>query len=142
MSGQNEVPLSQRDLELMIEAWMLPLDHYSPCLQRMGKKFAPIAAVDASLIKLSLAAFNWAGYREKTGAAKITCVLDWMRGAPNQFVFTATSRVYDLKAAAALKFCERRCSGITNISHLFQRIWFSLWLCFLIHLKTAVDQYR
>jgi hypothetical protein len=57
---------------------MLLLGHYSPGFQKMGKKFARIAAVDASLIKLSLQAFNWASYREKTGAAKMTCVLDWI----------------------------------------------------------------
>ncbi len=68
--------LSQRDLEQMIEAWLFLLGHYSPYLQKMGEKFKNIAAVDASLIKLSLEAFDWASYREKTGAAKMTCVLD------------------------------------------------------------------
>lgn len=47
----------------------------------MGKKFSDIAAVDVSLIKLSLAAFDWASYCEKTIAAKMTCALDWVRGA-------------------------------------------------------------
>jgi len=133
--------LSQRDLEQMIEAWMFLLGHYSPGLQKMGKKFARIAAVDASLIKLSLAAFNWASYREKTGAAKMTCVLDWMRGVPNQFVFTAAGRVHDLKAAAALKFC----AGWT---YLFDRGYFSFDFLtavievganFVIRLKDGVD---
>ena len=68
--------LQQRDLEQMIEAWVLLLGHYRPQLARLGKKFARIAAVDASLIKLSLAAFNWAKYRGQKGAAKITCVFD------------------------------------------------------------------
>lgn len=110
--------LSERDLEQMIEAWMFLLGYYSPQLQKMGKKFARIAAVDASLIKLSLAAFSWATYREKTGAAKMTCVLDWMRGVPNQFVFTASGKVHDLKAAMALEFC----AGWT---YLFDRGYFS-----------------
>lgn len=110
--------LSQREPEQMIEAWAVLLGHYSPYLQKMGKKFARIAAVDASLIKLSLQAFNWASYREKTGAAKMTCVLDWMRGVPNQFVFTASGKVHDLKAALALKFC----GGWT---YLFDRGYFS-----------------
>jgi hypothetical protein len=44
----------------------------------MCKKHARIAAVDAGLIKLSPAAFCWATYREKTGAAKINCLLDWV----------------------------------------------------------------
>jgi hypothetical protein len=133
--------LSQRDLEQMIEAWMFLLTHYSPGLQKMGKKFANLAAVDASLIKLSLAAFNWASYREKTGAAKMTCVLDWMRGVPNQFVFTAAGRVHDLKAAMALKFC----AGWT---YLFDRGYFSFDFLtavievgahFVICLKDGVD---
>jgi len=70
--------LQQRDLEQMIEAWMMLLAQFAPHLERLGKKFARIAAVDASLIKLSLAAFDWAQYRAKTGAAKITCVFDWV----------------------------------------------------------------
>jgi hypothetical protein len=110
--------LSQRELEPMIEAWMLLLGHYSPYLQRMGKKYARIAAVDASLIKLSLAAFDWATYRQKTGAAKMTCVLDWMLGVPHQFVFTASGKVHDLRAAARLKFG----AGWT---YLFDRGYFS-----------------
>jgi hypothetical protein len=110
--------LSERDLEQMIEAWMFLLGYYSPLLRKMGKKFARIAAVDASLIKLSLQAFDWATYREKTGAAKMTCVLDWMLGVPNQFVFTASGKVHDLKAAMALQFC----AGWT---YLFDRGYFS-----------------
>jgi len=39
------------------------------------RKYVRIAAMAASLIKLSLAAFSWATYREKTGAAKTTCAL-------------------------------------------------------------------
>lgn len=133
--------LSLRDPEQMIEAWMFLLGHYSPCLQKMGKKFARIAAVDASLIKLSLAAFNWASYREKTGAAKMTCVLDWIRGVPNQFVFTAAGRVHDLKAATALKFCA-------DWTYLFDRGYFSFDFLtavievgahFVIRLKDGVD---
>jgi Transposase DDE domain len=110
--------LSERDLEQMIEAWMFLLGYYGSQLQKMGKKFARIAAVDASLIKLSLEAFDWATYREKTGAAKMTCVLNWMLGVPNQFVFTASGKVHDLKAAMALKFC----AGWT---YLFDRGYFS-----------------
>jgi hypothetical protein len=110
--------LRQRDLDQMIEAWMMVLAHFSPYLERLGKKFARVAAVDASLIKLSLAAFDWAQYREKTGAAKITCVLDWVKGVPHQFVFTASGKIHDLKATMALKFC----AGWT---YLFDRGYFS-----------------
>jgi len=66
----------------MIEAWMMILRDYGPYIKQMGKKYVRIAAVDASLIKLLLAAFSWATYREKTGAVKITCVLDWVQGVP------------------------------------------------------------
>jgi hypothetical protein len=97
--------LAQADLDLMVEAWLLVQGHYSSYLPKLGKPFARLAAVDASLIKLSLQAFDWATYREKTGAAKMTCVLDWVQGIPRQFVFTASGKVHDLKAAAALQFC-------------------------------------
>jgi hypothetical protein len=52
--------LKQRELAQLIEAWLALLAQYAPPLARQGKKFARIAAVDASLIKLSLAAFDWA----------------------------------------------------------------------------------
>jgi hypothetical protein len=97
--------LAERDLEQMIEAWLLLLHHYGAYLPKLGQKFARLATVDASLIKLSLQAFDWATYREQTGAAKMTCVLDWVRGIPQQFVFTASGKVHDLKAAVALQFC-------------------------------------
>jgi hypothetical protein len=133
--------LSERDLDQMIEAWMFLLGVYSPYLRKMGKKFARIAAVDASLIKLSLDAFDWATYREKTGAAKMTCVLDWMQGVPNQFVFTASGKIHDLKAAAELEFC----AGWT---YLFDRGYFSFDFLtalleagahFVIRFKDGVD---
>jgi hypothetical protein len=107
----------------------------------MGKKYVRIAAVDASLIKLLLAAFSWASYREKTGAAKITCVLDWVRGVPQQFVFTASGKVHDLKATEALRWS----AGWT---YLFDRGYFSFDLLatllnvgahFVIHLKQGVE---
>lgn len=110
--------LSQRDPEQMIEAWMMILHHYSSCLARMGKKFARIAVVDASLIKLSLQAYDWATYRKQTGAAKITCVLNWMQGVPQQFVFQASGKVHDLQATLALRWC----AGWT---YLFDRGYFS-----------------
>ena len=133
--------LRRRDLEQMIEAWMMILQYYSPYIKQMGKKYARIAAVDASLIKLSLAAFSWATYREKTGAAKITCVLDWVKGVPQQFVFTASGKVHDLKATAALTWS----AGWT---YLFDRGYFSFDLLttllnvgahFVIRLKQGVE---
>ena len=52
--------LEQCDLDQMVEAWLLLHGHYSPYLPKLGKQFARIAAVDASLIKLSLQAFDGA----------------------------------------------------------------------------------
>jgi len=93
--------LQHRDPDQMIEAWMLVWQSYLPWIARMGKKFARLAIVDASLIPLSLAAFDWATYRKKRGAAKLTAVLEWTRGIPQQLVVT-TGRVHDLKGAAKL----------------------------------------
>lgn len=133
--------LCQRDLEQMIEAWALLLAHYSPYLARMGKKFARVAAVDASLIKLSLDAFDWAKYREHSGAAKITCVFDWVKGVPQQFVFTAAGKIHDLKAISALAWS----AGWT---YLFDRGYFSFDLLgalltagahFVIRFKDGVE---
>jgi hypothetical protein len=110
--------IAQRDLDQMLEAWMLILHHYGPLIGKAGKKFARIAAVDASLIKLSLQAFDWAKYREKTGAAKITCVFDWVKGIPSQFVFTASGKVHDMAATVAIEWA----AGWT---YLFDRGYFS-----------------
>ena len=93
--------LQHRDPDQMIEAWMLVWHTYLPWMARMGKKFARLAVVDASLIRLSLAAFDWAAYRKKRGAAKMTAVLEWARGIPQQLVVT-TGRVHDVKGAAQL----------------------------------------
>lgn len=110
--------LAEREPAQMIEAWLMILHYYSPYLERMGKKFARIAAVDASLIKLSLQAYDWATYRKKTGAAKITCVFDWVQGVPQQFVFKASGKVHDLQSTITLHWC----AGWT---YLFDRGYFS-----------------
>src|ERR671931_514924 len=93
--------MAQRDVGQMVEAWMRVLQTYGPWLKRMGRKFARIAVVDASLIKLSLLAYSWAEYRKQRGAAKIHAALEWARGIPQQLVVTA-GRVHDLKGAARL----------------------------------------
>lgn len=133
--------IAQRDLEQMIEAWILILQHYVPYIGKMGKKFARIAAVDASLIKLSLQAFDWAKYRDKTGAAKITCVFDWVKGVPCQFVFTASGKVHDMVATATIQWRA-------DWTYLFDRGYFSFDLLtilinagahFVIRLKDRVD---
>lgn len=133
--------IAQRDLEQLIEAWILILPHYGPSIGKMGRKFARIAAVDASLIKLSLQAFDWAKYRDKTGAARITCVFDWVKGVPSQFVFTASGKVHDMVATATIQWRA-------DWTYLFDRGYFSFDLLtilsnagahFGIRLKDRVD---
>ena len=125
----------------MIEAWLLVLAQYRPWLARAGKKFARIAAVDASLLKLSLAAFDGARYRQKSGAAKITCVFEWVRGVPQQFVFSAAGKAHDLVAAQQLKWSA-------HWTYLFDRGYFSFPFLtdlinagahFVIRLKVGVN---
>jgi len=133
--------LVQRDLDQIIEAWIVLLAHDRPSLEQTGKKFARIAAVDASLIKLSLAAYDWAKYRKKTGAAKIRCVFDWVKGVPQQFVFTASGKLHDLKATTEIGWC----AGWT---YLFDRGYFAFDLLtallntgahFVLRFKDGVD---
>jgi hypothetical protein len=97
--------IAQRDIGQMVEAWMGVLQTYGPWLERMGRKFARIAVVDASLIKLSLLAYSWAEYRKQSGAAKMQAVLEWARGIPQQLVVT-TGKVHDLKGAAPLRWAR------------------------------------
>src|SRR5919109_5147104 len=85
----------ERDVGQMVEAWMRVVQTYGPWLKRMGRKFARIAVVDASLIKLSLLTYSWAEYRKQRGAAKMHAVLDWTRGIPQQLVLTP-GKVHDL----------------------------------------------
>lgn len=97
--------VAQRDVAQMVEAWMGVVQTYGPWLARMGRKFARIAVVDASLIKLSLLSYSWAEYRKQRGAAKMHAVLEWARGIPQQLVVT-TGRVHDLKGAATLHWAR------------------------------------
>src|SRR5919108_4681233 len=60
----------ERDVGQMVEAWMGVVQTYGPWLKRMGRKFARIAVVDASLIKLSLLAYSWAEYRKRRGGGQ------------------------------------------------------------------------
>ena len=70
----------------MIEAWLVRLQAYGPWIARPGKKFARLAIVEASLIKLALAPFAWAQSRKHSGAAKMHAVLEWGRRIPQQLV--------------------------------------------------------
>jgi Transposase DDE domain len=95
----------ERDVGQMVEAWMRVVQTYGPWLKRMGRKFARIAVVDASLVKLSLLAYSWAEYRKRRGAAKMHAVLEWARGIPQQLVLT-TGKVHDLRGAARLHWAR------------------------------------
>lgn len=64
--------MRERDVEQMVEAWMRVVQTYGPWLARMGRKFARIAVVDASLVKLSLLAYSWAEYRKRRGRPRCT----------------------------------------------------------------------
>ena len=132
--------LQQRDPEQMIEAWALVLQNYQPQIARVGKKFARLAAVDASLIKLSLAAFAWAAYREKSGAAKMTVLLQWGNQIPAQLVFT-NGKVADVRAAQNLLWAA-------HWTYLFDRGYFGFGFLtrvleagahFVIRFKDGVD---
>jgi len=76
----------------MIEAWAMLLAQYRSQIARMGKNFARIAAVNASLIKLSLAAFDWATHRKQAVVAKMTCIFDWVQGVPQQLKSSQNSK--------------------------------------------------
>ena len=97
--------MRERDVGHMVEAWMAVMQTYGPWLERMGRKFARIAVVDASLIKLSLLAYSWAEYRKRSGAAKMHAVLEWASGIPQQLVVTR-GKVHDLKGAAPLRWAR------------------------------------
>jgi hypothetical protein len=81
--------LAQRPLEQRVEAWMSVSASYGAGGARWGKKFARVALVDSSLLKLSLAVYDWAEYRQASGAAKMHAVLEWARRIPEQVVVTA-----------------------------------------------------
>jgi Transposase DDE domain len=119
--------LAQRAIEQMVEAWRLSLQVYGPWLERMGRKFARVAVVDAGLIKLSLLAYSWAEYRQQRGAAKMHAVLEWARGIPQQLVVTP-GKVHDLKGAARLHWAK-------HWTYIFDRAY--LGFAFLTTLRDA-----
>jgi hypothetical protein len=69
----------------------------------MGKKFARIALVDSTLLKLSLAVYDWAEYRQESGAAKGHAVLEWQRRIPQQVVVTA-GKVHDANRTVQMQW--------------------------------------
>ena len=132
--------LAQRDVGQMVEAWMVVVQTYGPWLERMGRKFARIAVVDASLIKLSLLAYSWAEYRKRSGAAKMHAVLEWARGIPQQLVVT-TGKVHDLKGAATLQWA-RHWTSIFDRGYLgfaFLSTLLEAGAHFVVRFKDGVD---
>ncbi|MEW6737536.1 MAG: hypothetical protein AB1489_40010 [Acidobacteriota bacterium] len=87
--------LAQRPIEQMMEAWQLVISCYGEGIEKVGKKFVRIALIDSSLIKLSLAAYDWAQYRKQKEAAKMHMVLEWRRCIPEQLTIT-TGKVNNL----------------------------------------------
>jgi hypothetical protein len=97
--------MRERDVGQIVEVWMGVVQTYGPWLKRMGRKFARIAVVDASLIQLSLLSYSWAEYRKQRGAAKRQAVLEWARGIPHHLIIT-TGKVHDLRGAARLHWAR------------------------------------
>jgi hypothetical protein len=97
--------MRERDVGQIVEAWMRVVQTYGPWLKRMGRKFARIAVVDASLIQLSLLSCSWAEYRKQRGAAKMHAIWEWARGIPHHLIIT-TGKVHDLKGAARLHWAR------------------------------------
>ncbi len=95
--------LAHRPVEQMLEAWLVLKDRYGTGVARLGKKFARLALVDSSLLKLSLAAYSWAEYRQESGAAKLRAVLEWGQRIPAQLVLTP-GKVHDANPAVQMRW--------------------------------------
>jgi len=95
--------LAHYPVEYMMDAWLRLKEQLGAGVEKLGKKFARIALIDASLIKLSLAAYAWAEYRQTSGAAKMHAVLEWSRRIPSQLVLTP-GKVHDANPAVTVKW--------------------------------------
>lgn len=93
--------LAHYPVENMMDAWLRLKEQLGAGVEKLGKKFARIALIDASLIKLSLAAYAWAEYRQASGAAKLHAVLEWSRRIPSQLVLTP-GKVHDANPAVKM----------------------------------------
>jgi putative transposase len=80
--------LAHYPVESMREAWLRLKERLGAGVEKGGKKFARSALSEASLLKLSLAAYAWAEYRQASGAAKMQAVLEWGQRLPSQLVLT------------------------------------------------------
>lgn len=95
--------LAHYPVENMMEAWLRLKEQLGAGVEKIGKKFARIALIDASLIKLSLAAYSWAEYRTASGAAKMHAVLEWSKRIPEQLVLTA-GKVHEANPAVQMRW--------------------------------------
>jgi Transposase DDE domain len=80
--------LAHYPVESMMEAWLRLKERLGAGVEKLGKQVARIALIEASLLKLSLAASAWAEYRQASGAAKRPAVLEWGQRIPSQLVLT------------------------------------------------------
>jgi hypothetical protein len=80
--------LAHDPVESRMEAWLRLKERLGAGVEKLGKKVARIALIEASLLKLSLAASAWAEYRQARGAAKRHAVLEWGQRIPSQLVLT------------------------------------------------------
>ncbi len=85
----------------MTEVWLRLKERLG--VEKLGKKFARMALIDASLLKLSLAAYAWAEYRHSSGAAKMHAVLEWSGRIPAQLVLTP-GKVYEANPAVKISW--------------------------------------
>jgi hypothetical protein len=88
-------------VELMVEAWMLILQSYRGWVERLGKKFACVALIDASLISC-----RWPPTRGPSigvRAGRPRCMRCWTpaRGIPDQLVLTP-GKVHDAHRRAEM----------------------------------------
>jgi hypothetical protein len=95
--------LSQRSVEQMTAAGMRVRACYGAGVECLGKKVARIALVDSSLLKRSLTVYDWAEYRQESGAANRHAVLEWTRRIPTQVVVTA-GKVHDANRAVPMSW--------------------------------------
>jgi hypothetical protein len=132
--------LAHYPVEYMTEAWLRLREQLGTGVEKLGKKFARIALIDASLIKLSLAAYAWAEYRKASGAAKLHAVLEWSRRIPEQLVLTA-GKVHEANPTVKMSwqagwtYVQDR--GYVSFKRLRQII--EGWAHFVVRLKQGLD---
>jgi Transposase DDE domain len=132
--------LAHYPVESMTEVWLRLKEQLGAGVERLGKKFARIALIDASLIKLALAAYAWAEYRQGSGAGKMHAVLEWSQRIPSQLVLTP-GKVHEANAAVPVKWEAGWTSGQDRGYVSFKR-WQQILQAhahFVVRLKRGLD---